>query len=474
MDIDIIARGMAGAAKESGVVTKEKVTEALGYTPTYVDDESNGSSESTYSSEKIIEKIAESIPADYSELSSDVSGLKEDVGDINKVVYNGVLYEDIVKSQRYIARANKGTLEENHYVSNTSLNPMVCQIKGFLSGHKYKLVFKGPKAYYYTIRTVDTYNGYYVNTFVELQYVAKDTPFIIDIDGVEWGEYIYLDISMGSAAPSELYVYVYDITNVPTNAAERADFKSCLSTLKISALNVSYNDAKMIVNYNNGYKGKKLTTLGDSITEQNLWQSFLKQELLFDIVANKGIGGTRISGSNINAMWQDVRINSIPLDTDVLLIMGGTNDSAAYVEIGDISITNCDTNTFVGAFNVLLSKVFYKFYNLSSGKYSSVDYSGVTKCDKFKDIVLFLASSPFNANETYSGANSEKLKSIAEATKEVAKLWGIPCIDVYNNAGLNTENVAIYLQDGIHPNKAGAKKIATVIIGEMRTYKPIA
>lgn len=59
MDTDIIARGMAGAAKEGGVVTKEKVTEALGYTPTYVDDESNGSSESTYSSEKIIKKISE-------------------------------------------------------------------------------------------------------------------------------------------------------------------------------------------------------------------------------------------------------------------------------------------------------------------------------------------------------------------------------------------------------------------------------
>lgn len=59
MDTDIIARGMAGAAKKSGVVTKEKVVGALGYAPTYVDDESNGSSESTYSSEKIIKKISE-------------------------------------------------------------------------------------------------------------------------------------------------------------------------------------------------------------------------------------------------------------------------------------------------------------------------------------------------------------------------------------------------------------------------------
>ena len=59
MATDIIARGMAGAAKKGGVVTKEKVVGALGYTPTYADDESNGSSESTYSSEKIIKKISE-------------------------------------------------------------------------------------------------------------------------------------------------------------------------------------------------------------------------------------------------------------------------------------------------------------------------------------------------------------------------------------------------------------------------------
>ena len=161
MATDIIARGMAGAAKKGGAVTKEKVVGALGYTPTYVDDESNGSSESTYSSEKIIEKIseveswtgtkaewealdkstlvdgqqinitddaepieiqqiaaqvaedrqaiaqdktaaetaaasaeqsktaavaaAESIPADYTELSNDVSQLKEDLGDLGNV-----------------------------------------------------------------------------------------------------------------------------------------------------------------------------------------------------------------------------------------------------------------------------------------------------------------------------------------------------------------------------------------------------
>ena len=137
-------------------------------------------------------------------------------------------------------------------------------------------------------------------------------------------------------------------------------------------------------------------------------------------------------------MWQNNRINALPLDADVLTIMGGTNDSASSVDLGDLSITNHDTNTFVGAYNVLISKVLYKFYNLSSGKYSDIDYSGLTKSDTFKDIVIYIMTPPFNANTQYSGENSARLKAIADATKDVAKMWGIPCIDIYYNSGINT------------------------------------
>lgn len=228
-----------------------------------------------------------------------------------------------------------------------------------------------------------------------------------------------------------------------------------------------------LVYINNWYKNKKLTTLGDSITEQNLWQDFLKQELLFASIANKGIGDTRISGERSNAMWQNNRINALPLDTDVLTIMGGTNDSASSVNIGDISITNHDTNTFVGAYNVLISKVLYRFYNLSSGKYSDINYSGLIKSATFKDIVIYIMTPPFNANTQYSGENSARLKAIVDATKDVAKMWGIPCIDIYYNSGINTENVNALLQDGIHPNNLGAKKIASVVVNEMKSHAPI-
>lgn len=240
----------------------------------------------------------------------------------------------------------------------------------------------------------------------------------------------------------------------------------------IDLLNEDLVELKKII-YDNWYKGKKLTTFGDSITEQNLWQSFVKDKILFATIENKGISGTRISGNINNAMWQNSRINALPLNTDVLTIMGGTNDSSASVDIGDISITNHDTNTFVGAYNVLISKLLYKFYNLSSGKYSDINYSGLIKSATFKDIVIYIMTPPFNANTQYSGENSARLKAIADATKDVAKMWGIPCIDIYYNSGINTENVNALLQDGINPNNLGAKKIASVVINEMKSHAPI-
>ena len=267
----------------------------------------------------------------------------------------------------------------------------------------------------------------------------------------------------------------HDISSLQADVTEnKSDIKKNSDDIKKNSDDIKKNsDDIYLLNYDNWYKGKKLTTFGDSITEQNLWQSFVNDEILFATIVNKGISGTRISGNINNAMWQNNRINSLPSDTDVLTIMGGTYDSADSVNIGDISITNHDTNTFVGAYNVLISKLLYKFYNLSRGKYSDINYSALIKSATFKDIVIYIMTPPFNANRQYSGENSARLKAIADATKDVAKMWGIPCIDIYYNSGINTENVNALLQDGIHPNNLGAKKIASVVVNEMKSHEPI-
>lgn len=399
--------------------------------------------------------------------SDDIDLLKEDIDYIQNVVYVKNIDEMVVNS--------KVTTTNINFVGNDFTNTsMFGGIGGFQTGHKYKMVLIPTKEVYASIKVLDNYEGSYIATLLPTTYVEKDKSIVVDIPNtITWNSNIRIVLLNSDTYITNGKIYLYDVTELPEGVIENTDFTTCTNPLHIEIINISNENAKSIVNYDNWYKGKKLTTFGDSITEQNLWQSFVKDKILFATIVNKGINGTRISGNANNAMWQNNRINNLPLDTDVLTIMGGTNDSAVSVNIGDISITNHDTNTFVGAYNVLISKLLYKFYNLSSGKYSDINYSGLIKSVTFKDIVIYIMTPPFNANTQYSGENSARIKAIADATKDVAKMWGIPCIDIYYNSGINTENVNVLLQDGIHPNNLGAKKIASVVVNEMKSHAPI-
>lgn len=218
--------------------------------------------------------------------------------------------------------------------------------------------------------------------------------------------------------------------------------------------------------YFNSYKSsenqvlfdKVIDTLGDSITEQRTWQGYVADALHTGVIYNHGIGGTRISGNDSNAMWQDSRINALNDDIDCLLIMGGTNDGAQGVTIGDMSRDNVNTDTFVGAYNVLLSKVFYKYYRLGSG------YSGITQTSEVNPIQIMIAT-PIYCNDSNYGNMDE----IAEAVRGVANLWSIPVADQHAKSGINSATSSIYLSDNVHPNDEGGKKVANVWVNALKS-----
>lgn len=203
---------------------------------------------------------------------------------------------------------------------------------------------------------------------------------------------------------------------------------------------------------------KVIDTLGDSITEQRTWQGYVADALHTGVIYNHGIGGTRVSGNGSNAMWQDSRINALDNDIDCLLIMGGTNDGAQGVTIGDMSRDNVNTDTFVGAYNVLLSKVFYKYYHLGSG------YSGITQTAEVNPIQIMIAT-PIYCN----GSNYGNMDEIAEAVRGVANLWSIPVADQHAKSGINSATSSIYLSDNVHPNDKGGKKVANVWINALKS-----
>lgn len=218
--------------------------------------------------------------------------------------------------------------------------------------------------------------------------------------------------------------------------------------------------------YFNSYKSsefqpmfdKLIDTFGDSITEQMMWQKYIADVLHTGTIFNHGVSGSSISGDNIHSMWQDSRINTLNSDIDCLIIMAGTNDSANKVTIGEMSRTNLDTNTFVGAYNVLLSKIFYKYYHIGN------DFESVTQTNEINYIQIMLTTPIYCNNVEYGN-----MDDIAKAVVDIANMWGLPVVNQHSKSGINSVTSSIYLLDNIHPNENGGKRIANVFINSLKT-----
>ena len=60
-----------------------------------------------------------------------------------------------------------------------------------------------------------------------------------------------------------------------------------------------------------------------------------------------------------------------------------------------------------------------------------------------------------------------KLSDYVNKIKNVCAEYAVQCVDLYTSSGLNPENLTnktTYFTDGIHPNTAGHKKIASQIL----------
>lgn len=236
-----------------------------------------------------------------------------------------------------------------------------------------------------------------------------------------------------------------------------------------------YHEYQMIENntvkthwqaYFNSYKSsefqpmfdKLIDTFGDSITEQSMWQKYIADILHTGTIFNHGVAGSSISGDNAQSMWQDSRVNALNSDIDCLIIMGGTNDSADKVTMGEMSRTNLDTNTFVGAYNVLLSKIFYKYYHIGNG------FEGIVQTNKINYIQIMLTTPIYCNNVEYGN-----IDDIAKTVVDIANMWGLPVVNQHSKSGINSVTSSIYLLDNVHPNKNGGKRMANVFINSLKT-----
>lgn len=205
------------------------------------------------------------------------------------------------------------------------------------------------------------------------------------------------------------------------------------------------------------FTGKTCVTLGDSITYRNVWQPIVNEALGMTMI-NKGIGSTTLSGgaTDTAAMSSNTRLNGVLAESpDYVTILGGANDFPD-VPIGtsaqfDLALADKDRSTFIGAYSYIVE------YLLSN--------------DPTLDIMLLGTTWAHSDGARYSETVTFTMYS--DATKLVAKHYGLPFVDLHGECGFNQFTMGsardnqIYSIDQIHPNEAGGKRIASLVIAKM-------
>lgn len=215
---------------------------------------------------------------------------------------------------------------------------------------------------------------------------------------------------------------------------------------------LTYN--KSVVKYTNkNWIGKKMCTIGHSLTQMERWQPTVVNELgLNGYVSLATYGGYMINQICYN-------IADVPQDCDLITFWVGTNDYANNKLLGAISDID-EKTTYYGALKYVIQ---YASTNFTNKRLMFItDWQRDDNADK--------NFATLNGVDKYGNAknnNGNTLLDFVNAVIEVCGLYGIPVYDAYRNSGVNKYNLDSYSDDRLHPSITGGvymgKKIAKFI-----------
>lgn len=224
-------------------------------------------------------------------------------------------------------------------------------------------------------------------------------------------------------------------------------------------------DREVIENSEVDFSHISIACLGDSITEganlegmenyqQYAYPSKLKEILNAECVTNLGIGG-----SSIGRYWDKAfvdRYKEIPQDTDLIIVMGGTNDGFCLNQEDFGTMEERAENTFIGDLDELMRGL-------------KENYPEAT--------IVFSTPLPNVLHDVLRKERDYLLPQVAivNAIKKLAQEYEIPVIDLYNSNILDTHDAAViynYMPDGVHCNPAGYSLLAEHFAAELiRLYE---
>lgn len=401
------------------------------------------------------EEVKKSLPADYTAMTEQVSSLKEDIADIDYIVFKDKIDELTFNSE---GSSSDITLNGN---TITSINAAKEQYKVFINtslfenGKKYIVVIKFKNnsstdisvyanAFSYKFEgTIGKAQSLGIGKFETsvMSYTAKS-----DIRGFS----IY---SLTENASYTVDIYVYDVTGKDTS---NIDFSIGGKKIKILKSDLA-----------KPYVGKILCTYGDSITAQQTWQDYVQRELGFSKYYNHGVGGRRLM-----TMATDECLAEITEDFDVMLVMGGTNDWAQDRTIGTENDINTDDQTFTGTFygglNALMKKLTTKYPT------KRIVFMTQTPVKNSNGENFFLKK---GSADGLKNSNGNTTRDFAKATLNACGNNHVPCIDLNSLVGWNENNISSFVLNEndmfFHPTSIGGKRMAECISGFLKSIQSI-
>ena len=198
--------------------------------------------------------------------------------------------------------------------------------------------------------------------------------------------------------------------------------------------------------------GKKYCPIGDSITASG-WGYELARQTGMVINNYNAIGGTTVCGAydGESNMCGTTRIEATPSDTEIITIMGGSNDWSQQsqgdgIPVGDLddcTIGSTDTLsniTFAGCYQLMLNRLYAQCPNAQ----------------------VFILEQTYRYLEETD--RTVPLETFREMTRKIAYKYGYPIIYTYQKSGINEMNYQDFYSDVIHPYKAlGQKRLIEVI-----------
>lgn len=322
----------------------------------------------------------------------------------------------------------------------------------FKVGHKYAIYYnvKANSNYNFSIRL---YNMGWAQHIINAQQTANVVATDTIIVSINTNGQFSIDLtSENNGSEFTGTLKVYDITGLD-NIVETFDFEN----LKDETVELKVNRSQQIAS-DNHLNGKKVVFYGDSITAQNKFPVIVKEYYGINAV-NMGVGGSTIFYRSNSDMSSDTRINNIPSDADIVMIMGGTNDWGKTQIEDELTYSNgFDRTKFKGAIAYIVQHIQAQCPNAKIIWCTTIGGQNGTR----------VTSSPTIQYLPQKDSFGQSGYTFRSAEIEVCNILGIEVCDTWS-CGINGNNAYTMIGDTVHPTDAGAKLIANYIIGHLKS-----